>query len=304
MNKICVALALLALVCFTVDARGRSHEKHPHYHSRPHFHHEDVITGVRHYISGYFYESAVHELIQRISRMEHPVLHLNSTASNSTICWKQTYGRGVGRAIYACDNGLEKSGLLCYPPCKTNFYGVGPVCWENCEAGFTDEGALCGRAGSITSADNHNCPWYDKCGLTFAKGCSKCPSDAHNDGCTCRIDPKVYAKDSYGRGAGKPLGCGQQQYDAGLCYDYCKTSFSGVGPVCWQECPANLSYSDGALCCASEHECNQKVSDLAKSVLAAAAAAVAAGEDPQQVLEAVKQAIEAVLGFVLPLCDV
>ena len=44
-------------------------------------------------------------------------------------CWKGTYGRGAGRGIYACASGLEKSGLLCYPKCRSGYKGVGPVCW-------------------------------------------------------------------------------------------------------------------------------------------------------------------------------
>ena len=52
---------------------------------------------------------------------------------------------------------------------------------------------------------------------------------------------QVYAKKSYGRGAGVPLGCGNQQYDAGLCYDPCKMKFSGVGPVCWIDCPLTVN---------------------------------------------------------------
>ncbi len=33
--------------------------------------------------------------------------------------------------IDSCNNGLEKSGLLCYDKCeREGFVGVGPVCWE------------------------------------------------------------------------------------------------------------------------------------------------------------------------------
>ena len=41
-------------------------------------------------------------------------------------------------------------------------------------------------------------------------------------------------KGSYGRGVGTiPTGCGSKQYDAGLCYVYCKSGYDGVGPMCW-----------------------------------------------------------------------
>ena len=44
-------------------------------------------------------------------------------------CWKQAYGRGVGKVITACPDGKEKDGALCYPICRDGYYGVGPVCW-------------------------------------------------------------------------------------------------------------------------------------------------------------------------------
>lgn len=55
-------------------------------------------------------------------------------------------------------------------------------------------------------------------------------------------------KVTYGRGVGTvPTSCGDKQYDAGLCYPYCKEGFYGVGPVCWQSC--GQGYADhGATC--------------------------------------------------------
>mmetsp|Transcript_10784 Transcript_10784/g.19662 ORF Transcript_10784/g.19662 Transcript_10784/m.19662 type:complete len:263 (-) Transcript_10784:251-1039(-) len=58
---------------------------------------------------------------------------------------KKTYGRGVGH-ILQCRDGEERSGLLCYPPCKPGYVGHGPVCWQGCPAkNPTDGGALCCR---------------------------------------------------------------------------------------------------------------------------------------------------------------
>src|SRR5262245_26271845 len=56
-----------------------------------------------------------------------------------------------------------------------------------------------------------------------------------------------YWKNSYTRGVGaipKSHSCdsGKDQ-DAGLCYTPCKTGYSGVGPVCWQQ---EASYGRGA----------------------------------------------------------
>jgi len=46
-------------------------------------------------------------------------------------------------------------------------------------------------------------------------------------------------KRTYGRGVGiVPTDCGSKELDAGLCYDKCNQGYYGVGPVCWQICPA------------------------------------------------------------------
>jgi hypothetical protein len=45
-------------------------------------------------------------------------------------CTKGSYGRTAGVPLHACPEGHEKDGALCYPLCKPNYKGVGPVCWE------------------------------------------------------------------------------------------------------------------------------------------------------------------------------
>lgn len=120
-----------------------------------------------------------------------------------------------------CEPKWEKDGALCYPECKPGYKGVGPVCWEKCPSGYTDDGAFCRQPGKIISADNRDCPGYDKCGVgayywKHKKRCSKCPDGYRNDGCTCRKPVISNAKKSYGRGAGRPLlGLGQNLKD---CY--------------------------------------------------------------------------------------
>lgn len=75
-----------------------------------------------------------------------------------------------------------------------------------------------------------------------------CPPGFNNDGATCREMNDIIAKPSYGRGTGiPPRDCGPDEYDAGLCYDHCRPGFDGVGPVCWQQCPAGM-HDDGAFC--------------------------------------------------------
>ncbi|MGC2186771.1 MAG: hypothetical protein WA637_26145 [Terriglobales bacterium] len=161
---------------------------------------------------------------------------------------KPSVTRGAGVVPSRCDANLDRSGALCYPRCPSGFVGNGPVCWQVCPAGFTDDGATCRRDLKIVSADNSSCPLYDKCGLTFSKGCSKCPEGFSNDGCTCRIDLKIVGKQSSGRGAGSPMSCATwQKKEAGLCYSACPAGFSPAGPVCWGRCPAGTR-DDGATC--------------------------------------------------------
>lgn len=169
--------------------------------------------------------------------------------SGGEVIAKPSYGRGVGTTPTACGAGNELDAGLCYPNCASGYDGVGPVCWQVCPAGYNDDGAFCRRDGSIISSDNSACPWWDTCGLTTNRGCSVCPAGYQNDGCTCRKDPHIFAKSSYGRGAGwVPNACaGNQQYDAGLCYTPCSDGYHGVGPVCWGNCPAGYD-DDGATC--------------------------------------------------------
>lgn len=160
---------------------------------------------------------------------------------DGTHCGKGNYTRGVGRPIHACPQGYSKEGLLCYSDCEPGYTGVGPLCWESCPDGYKTDPATCRRDVSVISADNRDCPWYDACGLTFAKGCSKCPPGYSNDGCTCSRGAHIFGRKTRPRTT-KTLGCSpNEDYDTGLCYDKCRDSYSGVGPVCWQQCPANTT---------------------------------------------------------------
>lgn len=188
---------------------------------------------------------------------------VKSTTVSSGLCWKGTYGRGVGTPLSSCV-GTEKNGLLCYSYCKAGYTGVGPVCWQQCPSGYTDDGAFCRKNAEIISANNSSCPWYDKCGLTFSKGCSTCPSGYTNDGCTCRKDAHIFAKSSYGRGVGSPMTCAAgKQEQAGLCYDQCRTAYDGVGPVCWAKCGGDYPFDCGAACATDAQACAEGLTNMA-----------------------------------------
>lgn len=198
-----------------------------------------------------------------------------ATCRLENIVAKPSYGRGAGEIPTKCgaDRGLDAG--LCYPPCRPEFSGVGPVCWERCVDGMRDDGAFCAKpapygrgAGypwkfgdrpfDLTQArqrcehDHGRCEqngliYYPVCRADFhAAGCCicspDCPAGMTDVGVSC-------AKQSYGRGAGTvPTGCGGgKENEAGLCYTPCKAGFHGVGPVCWGSCPAGVN-DHGATC--------------------------------------------------------
>ncbi len=202
-------------------------------------------------------------------------------------CWKQSYGNGAGEP-YACKAGFERNGLLCYPKCRAGFVGNGPVCWETCPAGFRDDGAFCGKPAAYTRGAGYVAWEGDQCKKDHPEGCEengllwypKCKPNFHAVGC-CVCSPDCPAgttdigvscqKQSYGRGAGEPLAMGdcgpglQKDPSGALCYPTCKTNFKMVGPVCWQNCPNQLSWDCGAACSTDQSQCAKAVSNMVVS---------------------------------------
>jgi len=162
---------------------------------------------------------------------------------------KPNFGRGAGSVPDACGPGRGYDAGLCYALCPAGFTGVGTLCWQQCPAGYHDDGAVCRRDASIVGSNNQACPWHDKCGVAWAKGCSVCPEDYANDGCACRRNAHIVAKATVGRGAGTiPSGCrAGLSWESGLCYSACPAGFNGIGSVCWGSCPAPF-VDTGATC--------------------------------------------------------
>lgn len=209
--------------------------------------------------------------------------------ADEPFCWRQSEGRGAGVPLSTCGSG-ERSGALCYPTCHSGFDGVGPICWERCRSGYVDDGALCrkdpkivlkksyGRgAGYVSEAlckkSNASCEpngllYYPTCAAGYkAAGCCVCseicPAGYTDDGATCRKDGGIYAKDSYGRGAGTPLQCrdGEDQSGA-LCYPACKPTYEGIGPVCWGSCPSTQPFACAAGCAQNEVKCAEATLEM------------------------------------------
>jgi hypothetical protein len=177
-------------------------------------------------------------------------------------CWRRSYGRGVGRLLQTCpDHSPEQDGLLCYPKCRDGYNGVGPVCWEKCD-NLTSFGFACFDVRKSV----RSCPWYDKCGI-FKRSCSTCPTNYTNLGCLCG---RFHFRTNYGRGFGSPLICSNTyEQDGGLCYDKCNNKYNGVGPVCWQHCPATQPYSCLAGCSITKQDCHLAVINMIQSVVGA-----------------------------------
>jgi len=115
--------------------------------------------------------------------------------------------------------------------CADNEELSGALCYPKCKSGYTGVGPVC---------------WEN------------CSGETTDAGATC-------TKKSYGRTAGVPLICrSTEQYDAGLCYPFCNTNYTGVGPVCWSGCPSNWTQC-GAACGVNSSECAGKIIDMVKS---------------------------------------
>jgi hypothetical protein len=197
-------------------------------------------------------------------------------------CYRDSYGRGVGRPLTTCASSEEKDGALCYPKCEPGYNGVGPVCWQDCPSGFTDIGVSCAKPSAYGRGAGH--PWKigdrafsldPKCTPGFhSVGCCICSPDCING---MRDDGALCAKKSYGCGVGTPFDCaGGLAQDGALCYPPCKSGFHGVGPICWQDCPAG-KVACGAGCAESGTTCATQTTSMVTSPVMLAANIATAG---------------------------
>jgi hypothetical protein len=103
-----------------------------------------------------------------------------------------------------------------------------------------------------------------------------CAAGYTDDGATCRKDAIIFAKNTYGRGAGSPMICSSNlEYDAGLCYTPCGAGMDGIGPVCWGVCPADMVQC-GVGCAKSSGHCANAIISQVTSVFDVATNIVAA----------------------------
>ena len=190
-----------------------------------------------------------------------------------------------GSVVANCPSGYTNMGLTCYRPPST--YGksctiplFGPK--HGCREGYTDNGCFCGRGADSIGSSNFVCPaGYFKSSIT--QRCHKeCPSGYTNTGETCfrgvstlGMGSMICKPDEEKIGArcfpvGSASCFNNEEKDAGLCYKRCDPGMTGVGPVCWQDCPSGWA-NCGAGCAKSSTSCGTAVFDqvLAPLVLAA-----------------------------------
>ena len=228
-----------------------------------------------------------------------PAVAGTAPSNQEDLCWKKTYGRGVGTVPTDCSTDYDKDAGLCYKKCPAGYKGVGPVCWQSCPDSWRDDGAFCAKpeaygrgAGypwkfgdslddsgmkSRCEADNGagNCEkdgaiYYPKCKANFHKvGCCicspDCPSGMPDIGVSC-------TKQTSTRGMGTVPNCGAGlSYDAGLCYEGCPRDYDGVGPVCWSKCPPDYPFPCGAGCAVNEAACAAAVTEMTVETVSFAA---------------------------------
>ncbi len=147
-------------------------------------------------------------------------ISVKTSAARLPFCWRQSYGRGVGK-IMECQPGYVKEGLFCFTPCKANETGADEWCYQDCPAGFRNDGLYCGKPAAKT---RESFEWR-----------SGDPLLPNYSGPTGRCEAK------YGKG-----NCEQ---GGALIFPKCGTGFTPVagGSVCTPICPSG--YSDIGVSC-------------------------------------------------------
>ncbi|MEM7137733.1 MAG: hypothetical protein AAF500_14210 [Myxococcota bacterium] len=141
------------------------------------------------------------------------------------------YYRGIGSPLTCASNEQYQNGI-CYPKCKSGYYGSGIYCYEKgCPSGYDDNGPSCHRP------------------MRSVWTCGTCPSGYRDDGCICTRDPRTYWKKKYYRGSGKPIHTCKSglEKNGALCYPKCSSGYDGVASYCWKDCQSGY-VDDGVTC--------------------------------------------------------
>lgn len=191
----------------------------------------------------------------------------------SPACWIDSYPRDAGSIPGRpadCPEGYTNMGLTCYRGPETIVAGSVVA---NCPSGYTNMGYTCYRFPYSLNKDYMTCPaGYFQSALTAR--CHKiCPEGYTNTGEFCQRDPSSLDKsvmtchDDEVKGGIGDVRCYPKSGDCGpdgekygaLCYKKCRPHFTGVGPVCWGQCPSSLPYSCGGTCVKNAGWCSSVV---------------------------------------------
>lgn len=222
------------------------------------------------------------------------------SAQRLSFCYRQSFTRDAGESATTCANGWEKVGLRCYPKCQAGYARSGPNCIATCPQGFTDIGLYCQKPAAYGRGGGY--PWKfgdkafsldgarERCTKDNPQGCEqngaifypKCKPGFHNVGANICSPNCPYNWQDSGTGCKKPalpsnlsgdaFGCNPGKEKSGeLCYNKCnKADYSGVGPVCWQNCPSQMPVNCGAGCATTSKDCALAVTDMVISPILAA----------------------------------
>jgi hypothetical protein len=198
----------------------------------------------------------------------------SALAADEEVCWKHSDGRYVGTIPNVCPTGWSPS--------------LVGTCNNDCPAGYRDDGLFCRRA-EYGRGVGYGARWPAEWTLTGAKercakdngalGCEqcgaiiypKCKAGYKAVGCNICADdlscpPGFESSLGSCRKATKLATCPSGKvYDAGLCYAPCGSNQTGIGPVCWTNCPKGM-VDCGALCGKSVMACLTSVGDMIYSI--------------------------------------
>ncbi|CAG2226213.1 unnamed protein product [Mytilus edulis] len=181
-------------------------------------------------------------------------------------CWKDTYGRGVGRvpSKRSCESNQRDDGTSCWLDSYGRGTGRIPT-KQSCPSGQRDDGTSCWNDAHI----------YGKgCCCTLFGCCHNCRSGYHDDGCTCRktnvgithsLFDRQYChddEDMYGRLCYPK--CAADYHATGCCIctprggprviktlaqrQYCNSNEERYGGLCYPKCKAGYHAVGCCLC--------------------------------------------------------
>ncbi|KAH9095297.1 hypothetical protein Ae201684P_013413 [Aphanomyces euteiches] len=215
-----------------------------------------------------------------IVTMRRRFIALDTLANSSAgFCLKNSYGRGAGTMPQSCDGNQDHLGLLCYDKCPTNYTRQALDCHQNCPSDFEDQGLFCRKADYGRGAGY---PWKFGDGFNLNKARKRCENitalaiakraarsfTPSANLATTPLDAAFAVLCSKYVKIDKPHSgkCSTGlQSQAGLCYKPCKSSYSGVGPVCWAGNPSGwVNCGFGAA--QSPQRCAEVIQDQIMSV--------------------------------------